>query len=324
MNTTEELLRETLHRHVHDAPLVTSYQSSRRPSPRFPARWGVSIAAIVVTAAVVGGVAWVDRQNATSELAPAAPTTLERVEGLTGPAVAEVLGLRGEPDTKAELTCATTVAVALNAVRYCLDGVTSDPAERMVIGWQIGGIPATPSRLPYARALVELVTALETTDADDPSLYQLENRVRELKAAAAQEMRALRNPAAAALRGTRIDALTCRNPLGTEPGKPVASLAVTTVTGEPSQLVVCGPDGQQISTLTTPDDDRFTALLDALTLPDLPSTSSSPCPAIAIFYPPVLLQTSEGSWLLHQPQGNCGAPRPKVLQAVATLLHSLS
>ena len=99
--------------------------------------------------------------------------------------------------------------------------------------------------------------------------------------------------AAASLGGTRIDTLTCRNPLGTKPGQPVGSLAVVAATGEPSKLLVCGPGAA-----------------------GSPSTWGSACPGLDVFYPYIIMKTSAGAWLLHQPQGDCGAPREEVRDAV--------
>lgn len=107
---------------------------------------------------------------------------------LTGSAVVKELGIQGETDPEA-VTCDTDVVVH-DGVHYCLDGVTSDPAQRLVIGWQIVGYPATDTRHDYAEAVIALYEALETTDAEDPSIYALQERVKQLKAAVAAETKA--------------------------------------------------------------------------------------------------------------------------------------
>ena len=115
---------------------------------------------------------------------------LDRVHGLSGPVVAETLGLEGEPDTKADVSCQYWVVADQNGVRYCLDSVSDDQAVQMVVGWQIGGRTVTASSLEYARALIALYAAQETTQDDHPSIRDLRERVAELKDIVQREARA--------------------------------------------------------------------------------------------------------------------------------------
>lgn len=107
---------------------------------------------------------------------------------LTGAEVADELGIKGEANPKADISCQTNVVVH-EGVRYCMDGATSDAAQRIVLGWQIVGYSATDARYDYASAMLDLNKALETTDAEDPAIFELQARVKELKAAVAAEDR---------------------------------------------------------------------------------------------------------------------------------------
>ena len=126
--------------------------------------------------------------------------------------------------------------------------------------------------------------------------------------------------AAGTLRGTGVKVMRCHNPLDLPRNKPVPSLAVGDITADPQALLVCGvgPGGQV--TLTPADGDKFTSLVEAMSLPDLPA-SSSPCPMDDAFYPVVLAKTSDGAWLVHTPlaQVGCDVPRSEVLTALAAL-----
>jgi hypothetical protein len=189
MSDTEQLLRETLQRHAKDAPIITEYHVPAGDRRKAYRNWLLPAVAVVATAAIVAFVAWADGPHTPSEGVASEPPVLRQIEGLTGSAVAESLSLEGHSNPQANFLCDTSIAVDQDGVAYCLDGVTDDPAVRMVVGWQVGGLPNTPSTLSYAQAVVELNAALQTHDAGDPTLYDLEARVKELKGAVAQERR---------------------------------------------------------------------------------------------------------------------------------------
>ena len=308
MNDTEELLRRTLRDHVRDAPHVVAYT----PPPRSTrnARWFAPLTAAAVAAAVVAGIAWHDQQRTVTDPAPAAESVLDRVEGLIGPAVADELGLVGEPDTDADLPCDGWVQADQYAVRYCLAPVSNDPAVQMVIGWQIAGLPRTATTLAYARARWELQELYETTDSEDPATWDLQEQVSDLRDAVSQERRQLHQASVDGLRGaTTADDDTC--------GWDGARYPTTKVIGAPEQIVICGPVPGQRTNLT-PDGETFAQVIEALTHP--PGEHPRPkisCAAMAT--PPlswdVIVRTSTGNWVMSQPHNICGV-LPQVRQAL--------
>ena len=309
MNDTEELLRRTLRDHVRDAPHVVAYTPPPRSTRK--TRWLAPLTAAAVAAAVVAGIAWYDQQWTLTDPAPAAESVLDRVEGLIGPAVADELGLVGEPDTDADLSCNGTVVVDHYAVRYCLTPVSNDPAVQMVIASQIAGLPRTASTLAYARAFSELQELYETTDSEDPATWDLQEQVSDLHDAVSQERRHLHQASVDGLRGaTTTDDDPC--------GQDGARYPTTNVIGAPEQIVICGPAPGQRTTLTPDDSETFAQVIEALTHP----SGEHPRPKVscaAMATPPlswdVIVRTSTGNWVMSQPHNICGV-LPQVRQAL--------
>jgi hypothetical protein len=116
------------------------------------------------------------------------------------------------------------------------------------------------------------------------------------------------------LRGTSLTEFACSQ-LRHGPQRPVESLAVGAISGDAQRLTVCGGTGQAVQEFG-PDTADFTALIDALSLPDIAGTAPKSCPQS--FAPQVIVQTTQGAWLAHEPvdQTSCTLVRAEVLKAL--------
>lgn len=101
------------------------------------------------------------------------------------------------------------------------------------------------------------------------------------------------------------------------PNGPVASLAVGAVSGQPQRMILCG-GGYDAVQAFRPGDADFAALVDALSLPDITVATPKSCPNAKTYTPAVIVKTTEGTWLVHEPvdQTSCRMFRPEVLKAL--------
>jgi hypothetical protein len=160
MKATEELLRETLRRHVKDAPPILDYQPAKRRHRMSRAKWVAPLAVAAVTAGVVVGIAWFDRQASTGDLTPAAveddtATSVPEIRGLTGEAVGLALGL--QPMKTADQPGCQAFAEFVNGEGFCFEQLTwpNRPAS-YILGEQISGDAPTEIEADYLDAVLEL------------------------------------------------------------------------------------------------------------------------------------------------------------------------
>ncbi len=158
MNSTEEQLRETLQRHVQDAPHVSVYAPTLGWKGRFRSRWIAPIAVAAVTAVLVGGIAWLDRPGSAPDSVLTGPndgqTSIPDIRGLTGKEVGEALGL--EPMSGTVYGC-EAFAEYVDGVGFCYEQWTwPDRPASYILGNQINGDAPTPADADYLAAVLEL------------------------------------------------------------------------------------------------------------------------------------------------------------------------
>lgn len=141
MNREELVLTETLRLYATVEPEVQGVAEKAKQRARGDRRKNVAtVSAVLVTTAVIG-VVWLLVPTPASE--PPPPATPETdISQLTGRDVGEVLGL--EPVSGPVVGCGA-LAEFTNGTGYCLEGVTNDPIEQMLLAMQITGRPRTPA-----------------------------------------------------------------------------------------------------------------------------------------------------------------------------------
>lgn len=174
MTRMEELLRETLAERALDIPAGSAPPVSTIDGTLSTHHTRTVLVSIAAAVLLVGGFATVRAgldQGGDGVVSPASdsvetdPTPLERVEGLTGEAVGEVLGL--EPITDNVVIGCNRFVQFQESAGFCLEGVTDDPLEEDLLALQIQGYERTEAAKAYARARLayENVTDISSVEA---------------------------------------------------------------------------------------------------------------------------------------------------------------